>query len=387
MSKPTVRYTGLENVKGRSSSNYLGNIFDPTNGAGMSSTHTTDSSIQFDNILMTSITPRSINQYSQTRIERLAKSIRDTGNRLINPITVVRASDLDPEGEVINKFISNGVDVSKLEYIIVSGERRYKAYCLLRDQENQKKHELGWVNPFDTITANILTPEEALNEHVFYEESNTQARQLSPEEALRLFEDALKEVDTEEKKYLMLLEMDTAGVDFGGQLPLDQKEALKKFRMPLFCVYWMEKELGISGWNESTVKNYLSVLNKCSREVKDAIYDEKFSLRTAGKITSFDHSVQNELLELWTSGKTDEFKTKIQQLSKIKGKSEKKITAKSAAKNIDRIATAFSKEIASLEKDRKQLSEKDSELVMESINTITSAITSLEALSKQLRKK
>ena len=386
MAKPIARYTGLENIKGRSSSRYLGNVFDSANGANFSETHTTDSSIPFDNILLTSITPRSINQYSQTRIDRLAKSIRNTGNRLINPITVARVGDLDPEGSVIQKFISKGIDPTKLEYIIVAGERRYRAFCLLRDEENKKDHELGWKNPFETITANILTPEEALTESIFYEESNTQTRQLTPEEALRHFENAQLEVDTDDKKYLMLLEMDAAGVDLG-TIPLDKNEAVRKFRMSAYCVYWMERELGIAGWNESTVKNYLAVLNKCCQEVKDAIYDTEFSLRAAGKITSLTFAQQRYLLDIWKKKDYALYNSELASLTKPVIKPVKKVTRRTAARDMEKFVSSIRKEKEVLLEDQKKLSGTDREIITQGIELIDSSINRIEELITQLKVK
>ena len=40
----------------------------------------------FEEINVDDITPRAINQYSQSRIARLAKSIKSTNGRLIHPI-------------------------------------------------------------------------------------------------------------------------------------------------------------------------------------------------------------------------------------------------------------------------------------------------------------
>ena len=60
--------------------------------------------VSFANIPVESITPRSVNQYKQNRIDRLAKSIRNTNNRLIHPIVLVDAKDLPEDGEVIRRF-------------------------------------------------------------------------------------------------------------------------------------------------------------------------------------------------------------------------------------------------------------------------------------------
>lgn len=387
MAKLQQRYTGLENLKGRAESAYFGAVFDEANGASFSDDHAVKSSIQNVEILLDSITPRSVNRYSQTRIDRLAKSIRDTNNRLINPIVVVRASDLDPDGEVIRKFRERGIDVSSLEYVLVAGERRYRAFLKLRAEEDEKEHDNLWKNPFVTITARILTPEEAKKEEVYYDESNTQARQLTPEEALRHFEDAVKTVNTEEQKYALMKEMEKAGVKFSQPIPEDIKAAVKMFRMPAFCVYWMEKELGITGWGtESSAKAYLSVLNNCCDEVKEAIFDTVFSFRQAREITGFDYDEQRTLLDLWKSGDIDGYKAKIAALDAKGGKpAARRVTNKSTAKDIDRLVAQVRKDTVILEEDRKNLNGKSLKITKEAIKTVEDFMKKMAEYSASLR--
>ena len=61
----------------------------------------TDGRTAFFEIPLEDITPRSVNQFRQSRIEKLAKSIRNTNNRLIHPITVVKAEDLPKDSEIL----------------------------------------------------------------------------------------------------------------------------------------------------------------------------------------------------------------------------------------------------------------------------------------------
>lgn len=153
-----------------------------------------ESNIQFQQIPIDQITPRSINKYAQTRIDRLAKSIKATNNRLIHPITIVRVEDLSEESDVIQKFKNQGVDISTLKYILVSGERRFRAWQLLREEEKEKlEGTIGLINKFDTITANVLTREEAKKEEVFYDDSNIESRQLTSTEAMTIIKKALVE--------------------------------------------------------------------------------------------------------------------------------------------------------------------------------------------------
>ena len=86
------------------------------------------SRVAYEEIDVNRITPRSINRYKQNRIDRLAKSIHNTNDRLIHPIVLVRAQDLPADSEVIEQFRAKGVDPKILDYIIVSGERRFRAW-------------------------------------------------------------------------------------------------------------------------------------------------------------------------------------------------------------------------------------------------------------------
>ena len=145
----------------------------------------------------------------------LAKSIRNTNNRLIHPITLVKASDLPKDSDVLQAYEKKGIDVSQLKYIIVSGEGRHRAFLLLQKEEQDKLKgksgrsalALGAANPFDTITACILTPAEAKNASVFYEDSNIESRQLTPIEAILHIKDAVADVTSPEEMRAALIEM------------------------------------------------------------------------------------------------------------------------------------------------------------------------------------
>lgn len=437
MSKQIIqRYTGLENAAGRAKSQYAEKILNTQIPAESDKLGKQESKVRFEEVLLDCITPRSINQYSQTRIQRLAKSIRDTNNRLINPITLVRISDLNIDGEVVRKYIRDGLafvqelrvedgsfvrdisleeldDVIKkreeerqasaekgvkyirktklalktdLQYIIVAGERRYRAITLLRDEEEQKEHPVGWKNPFLTITANILTPAEAANEKVFYEESNTQSRQLTPEEAMRHFETAIKAVENENARYNMLIEMKEAGVEFKHEIPSDQKLALRMFRMPAYCVYYLETELGIQGWTETSVKGYLTVLNNSCDEVKEAVFATTYSLREAKRITKFDFEEQRRLLQLWLSGDTKKYNKLIDQLSVKEIPAARRVTNKSAGRNIDRIIRAVESELDKVKDDEKYLKSESRQLILRAIKQCEKLTEELQIISDSVKK-
>ncbi|MDO4477378.1 MAG: hypothetical protein Q4B93_05435, partial [Clostridia bacterium] len=195
------------NLKKRTESDIIKQIFNGTDSPNE------NSRVKYVDINVDDITPRSINTYSQTRIEKLAKSIKNTGNRLIHPIVVVEPHDLNSDSEVIEKFKEKGIDPYSLKYILVAGERRLRAWKLLREEKQQELNELletrGIVeaNPFDRITVNILTKEEAENELAFYKDSNDEARQLTPIEGILHIQDALSDTTPNEQKKAALIEM------------------------------------------------------------------------------------------------------------------------------------------------------------------------------------
>ena len=379
MSKPLVqRYNGLENLKGRSKTNMTSMLLSEKNDENR------ESIITFENIPLDKITPRSINQYSQTRIERLARSIRKTGNRLINPITLVRAADLPQDGDIIQRFKENGVDVSSLEYIIVAGERRYRAFRLLQEEENEKDYDIGTYNPFDTITANVLSADEAKNEHIFYEDSNTESRQLGPEEIMRLFDAALSEIDSDEKKVKMLREMSAAGVAFSKEIPEKESEAVKLFRADKYCLYYLEKELGIGGWKEATVRRYISILNSCCDEVKEAIYDCRFTLNLARDLCSLSYEEQRKLLGLWLDGKPDAYNALLESYKTVPVRKDKKHNERTASKCLSKSYGMFLSCLEELAIEEKNLSGENRKKIKRAIDLLSSVAEEYKTIAEEI---
>ena len=256
------------------------------------------SRVNYQEVPVEDIVPRAINRYSQTRIDRLARSIRNTDNRLIHPIVLVKASDLPTTHEVYRKLVEQGKNPAELKYIIVAGERRYHAWMQLRAEEEKRlSGKLGVRNPFDTITANILNETEALNEKAYYEDSNNQARHLSPAEGVWYIKDAMKDVSTDEQKRQALIKMN-GGSDAG----IDENPAVaaRKFRADRYFKMLLEDDLGVSDWSEGTLRNMTAVADKCADEVADALIAGTFTLKEAKRITTLTHPQQRELLKAFS---------------------------------------------------------------------------------------
>lgn len=279
-----------------------------------------DSTHQFSELPLNEITPRSINKYGQRRIERLAESIKNTNNSLIHPIVVVKAEYLPEDSKVIQEYIKQGVDVKKLKYIIVAGERRFRAWTLLRNEAEKNKLSPFESNPFDTITARVLSFTDAKSEEAFYDDSNLEARQLTPLEGILHIQTALTEVDTDEKKRDALIEMNGGNED---NIPKDASKAAKKFNTAKYCHYFLENELGIEGWSSGTVKRYLQIINNCCDEILDAILDGKFSANKAKVLTTLPKEKQIELLNSYIEKGEAEFNKLLKEIKDDKEASEK----------------------------------------------------------------
>ena len=356
----------LSNVKNRTQSSAIkGYLNNDVSEDGI------ESKIHYQEIDVNDITPRIINKYSQSRIERLAKSIRSTNNRLIHPIVLVKPEDLPEDSPLLKKIIETGNKTDK-KYIIVAGERRYHAWMLNRQLEQEKIDKSGFTkeNKFDTITANVLTPEEAKHEEVYYSDSNTEARQLSPVEGMLNVKDALDTIDSNEDKRNALIQMNN-GSDVG--IDEDPDVAAKKFNTLNYVMYYLESELGITGWAPGTVKGFLAVVNNCDEQVIDAIIDGSFSENQARNLTSLSKEQQLELLKLWQDGNKEEYNNTLKRYSKPKGKVVR-VTHRDAQRQIKSVVKALVKEKEKIEKIKDQIGSPDKEELKKVIKKLESYI-------------
>lgn len=342
----------------------------------------TDGRTAFNEIPLEDITPRSVNKFRQSRIDKLAKSIRNTNNRLIHPITVVRASDLPKDSEVLKAYENKGIDISSFKYIIVSGERRYRAFLQLREEEEAAVNEklskgiLSASNPFKTITANILTPAEAKNENVFYEDSNIEARQLTPIEAILHVKDAISEVTSPEEMRVALIEMN-GGSEEG--IPKSDVEIKKKFRADKYCAYCLETDLGIEGVSESTIRNHLSILNNCPEKVVDALIDGSYTIREAKSITKYPKEVQEELLDLWRKDK-ELYAKKMNELKNPSAIGKKRYTRMDAKKQLKAYSEKNEKGMRDLKDIAEKLGAYDKEVLDQGIAEIEKHVQKIDEI-------
>ncbi len=334
-----------------------------------------ESRIHYEEVNVDDITPRLINRYSQSRIERLARSIRSTNNRLIHPIVLVKPEDLPEDSTLLKRIREAGMPTDK-KYIIVAGERRYHAWMLNRKMEQEKIDRSGFSreNPYDTITANILTSGEAKHEEIYYSDSNTEARQLTPVEGMLNVKDALDTIRTNEEKREALVQMNGGSED---GISDDPDEAAKKFNTNNYVMYYLESELGITGWAPGTIKQYLAVVNNCAEEVIDAIIDGSYTERQSRRITSLSKEKQLELLELWKADEKGEYEKKLKKYLKPETR-KVRVTHRDAQRQIKAIVKSMRKERDKLEEMRSKLGEADREELKRVIKKMDGYIEEME---------
>ena len=306
------------------------------------------------------ITPRPINNYRQYRIDNLAESIRNTHNTLIHPIVVCKPTDLPEDHEVRAKFEESGTDITAIKYVVVAGERRFRAWMQLWQEEEEHPTNRNKPNPFNLITARILTREEAQDEMRFYAESNDEARQLTALEGLLHIRSVIDEVQTDEQKVDAIKQMKEAGYDVYANMdiPKDIVKAAKKFNQAKFCHYYFTEELGIDSFSLDSIKWDLAVFNNCCEEVIDAIMKDGFAIGAARNLVSLSKNptenkeLQKGLIKVWKESGADAYKEELEQIKSGNGKAKAKghITHKDAKKCADGI-------IKHIQKDRKSFKE------------------------------
>ena len=326
-SKYEPRYGVMENFDKRTDTKLVERLFNPVVSIKKESRQV------FEDVSLDVITPRSINRYPQRGIEMLARSIEKTGGRLIYPIVLVHIKDLPEDSAVLEEYKNQGVDINSLDLIIVAGERRYRAFRYLQSLEAERiKGVLGAVNKYDKITANILTKEEAQNEETFYEDSNTQARQVS---GLVYVEIALEDLKSRlaggEDEKVIIQEMAAYNSE---KYPVTQR--LSKAR---YCMYFLDKEFGDTDSSERTILRQTNMVEKCVSEVKDAVINLKITAQVAELIMKWPKEDQLSFIRDIEDGGDAVLRERVEdikaqnQSDKLKKKKKKTTKYSSATTN------------------------------------------------------
>ena len=345
--KPKNNNVMFNNLGNRSDYQMVNNVFG-------NSEQLNKSLISYHEVPLEDITLRPINNYTQSRIERLAESIRATNGRLIFPIVIVKPEDLPEDSEILKKYKEDNVDITRIRYVLVAGERRYRAFLLNRELKQRELDAKGSsaINPYSTITANILTKQEAQNEQIYYKDSNDQARQLTPIEGLLHLRDITSKIHTNEDKRNCLVEM--YGED---NVVKDPNKAARDFRLDKYIIYYLSKELGIEGWSESTVRMYLQVINKCDQKVIDEILAGNFPATEARYIKALPYETQIKLVEIYKKNPS-KYRNVFEQLSKKPEKVDK-LSRKDVVSRMKRLNKTLNESILFIDEMKEELGKTD----------------------------
>ena len=317
------RYDVNENWTKRTEGSPLNKILNP--GSALAA----HSAVFYEDVNLDRITPRSINRYTQRNIERLANSIKKTG-RLISPITLVKAKDLPEDSDVIREYRKKGIDPDSLDLIIVAGERRYRAFRLLREKEAEKiKDLIGVTNPYDYINANILTSEEALKEERFYQDSNMEARILSVLEVVTYIDVAYDELKTKDGRDRAYEEL----------ISVHPECASQRFPYVDYIKYVLERDFKVTDWSDTKIKYYWLIVKNCTNDVKEALFHEKITADDAFTIKGEDAKKQNDLISILENEGEEAFRKEINAIKdsqadkKVRNKRKKTSKYSSATTN------------------------------------------------------
>ncbi len=333
------------------------------------------------------ITPRPINNFRQYQIEELADTIHRDHDILLHPITIIKPSFLAEDSDVIKAFKEKDVDISSVKYMIVSGERRYHAWQLLRKREAEEiaKSGANRNNKFDNIPVKELTSDDAVIEELLYEDANSSARELSPLEGLLHIKKVIDEVVSPDEKAAAVREMKEAGYDGYAEMdiPKDVYKAERKFNQAKFCHYHLTKELKVENWSLKQVEYDLCILNKCIPEIVEAILKEGFKTGNARPLTALKPEDQKRLLDIWREDGLDAFNSELDKI-KNKGQTEKKkeITKSVAKKKLKSLIKQIEKYQKEFEQMTGEISKSGKEYTAEIARVIKKCKEGLEQIDQ-----
>ncbi|MBR3251112.1 MAG: ParB N-terminal domain-containing protein [Erysipelotrichaceae bacterium] len=245
-----------------------------------------DTSEYISRIPLKMIKPREVNEYSKGKIAELAQSIKDAG-MLINPITVYVNPD---KTDKIHR------------YIISSGERRFRAYNLLLSEAKKNKDKEA-IAKYSYIQGHILSADEQTREDVIYRVANDTARQEGVYERvvrLHLNNDTFKDLEKRREYVQMIYGQDGLKRYEGGSLsPKFNLADLRKYGAKLFAKQYPESEI-----SSNTVEKYILYVYNSSKELIDAILDDKVALRDGIRMSGLEKETQRAMLEEMKEGKT-----------------------------------------------------------------------------------
>lgn len=320
------------------------------------------------------IQAREVNDYLITGIEELAGSIERTG--LWQPV-------------IVRKNTGEGKP-----YILTAGERRVNAMRFLMEKYRSAGdafHE----KQFSVIPAFILEEKDLAKEEDIYRDTNDYSRQLTNfERIMRNDPDMIDMTKPEwQEKYLMLCHPENLELWRSGKF-VCKGSVQEKSEYLTAMILQREPDLDIS---ESTVRNYLNLLDRCSTDLRLAVLRGKIPLRVARESLSW-LKPEEQLAAVEAAG-TDEFATYMEKGKKNAGKtapSDKRKapqlsyhqTMQQAGKALLKFGKSLSKEFESLDSrpEAETLSEGD-KAYRDQLKVVMGEIKKLEEIGKPSKTK
>ena len=317
------------------------------------------------------------NLYAQVNIPALAKSIRGT-NGLINPINIARIEDLSEDSKIKKELIESGIDLTNRKFVIFDGERRYRAYTLLEEEERKSG---GNTEKYSSIPANLLTAEQAKNEEKYHNDSNLFARQLTHSEIIINIKYVIDRIKTNEDKRAARVYMNNGSEE--GINP-DPDIAAKKFRADEYCSFYLKKEIGIDV-SPQMCKKVLALLNNAAKEVIDAVIARTFPEKLAFHLNTLPNDKQIKLLNIYLEkGKKDYSEELKKEEFLIRQNKVERKNNKDQVKNFNSLKEDIEKRVDKIIDTSKWLGEKDKEETEKMLKVIKKTIEEIEKTIKKL---
>lgn len=292
-----------------------------------------------------------------TGIEDLALSIHKT--ILIHAIVV--AVDPDNEGY----------------FYIISGNRRTEAYKL---NQSLYPNEDKYLKIPSQIIPDRYDSKRA--EEIWFD-SNFETRQLSIEDGIKNIQVILEDVEHMSKEQRIELNKKLKGDKFEEYVKSNPgKEAQINYGE---YIYNRFKNLGIKGWSESTIKNYMAIMQRGIPELREAILNYQIPLRYGLKIILFSNEEQKDLIDMYNSNPS-KFESTVKNPPTTKKAIPKDLFV-NEEKQVKDIYLKLTRNITLIKISRGPISENTRKALISMHQTIKSLLDDLEKELKEIEDK
>lgn len=294
-----------------------------------------------------------------SNLNELAYSIHNT--RLLNPIAV--AKDKNESGK----------------YIIISGHRRTEAYKINNDLYPDTKYAKipGYI-----VTSSVSDDYEFLKQCWF--DANFETRQLSIEDGISNIEMYLNKIDEmnndERKKVIMELK----GDDFSEEHYNSGRWKSNIINKSEY-IFNQFKHLGIPGWSQSNIKNYMYVIEKGIPEIKEAFLSSNLPLSYALDIIRYEKNVQKKYLDIYLADPL-KYESNTKAISNTKA-TQKKDLFVNEAKAINSAFIRLSKNISIVKSGKATVTDESKQALKTLRQTLKNILNNLDEELKEIEEK